>query len=506
MGAIKLKINIHTLSIIGSCVVSGMRLEKVEAVRPGISEIAKANRLTMGKDGGTVLISKFGQVVPTKDPLSLTMDLSFDGPRRIGASLLRESIRNLSEDIGFDSAHLPILVDYLVSQPYYQLGTEFAYANTLDHQYHLVTSYLNRLCRETTADHLRKIAESVTGGDDKLSECLTRAFDSVGDRGVITLTEGHSRDPSLDSREGLRCEGGWTPQEEEKSPAPLQGPLVAVSWDPLSDFEDVAAILEEASQWPDRGVCIFAPFIYGKAWDTVRVNRGKFPIHVVVHKGKPQNLHDWVLNICAVTTAQAVGSVSGTPPKSFKSEYFGYAREVTIGQKSTMIRSYEDEKTLESIDKRCGSLLASAQNTESTYDRERLLENRASISGGVCQVSVGGVTESEARDRRSKAEAAVKSMRLALEGGVVPGDGWVYLALSNLEGIRGTPLGGAFHSMFVGIHKEKAPERIEALKNGHDLWFLCNHEIYAKSAIDRVICCAISLTRQLLVCGGVILR
>jgi chaperonin GroEL len=228
-------------------------------------------------------------------------------------------------------------------------------------------------------------------------------------------------------RDGLVLDVGWTSHSMGRGDGTdrvFDGPIVAVVNQPLFSFEDVRTLMEESSQWPGRGLVLFCPKLAGDALATLVLNdaKGVLPCIAVTYSSPSlYETRDWLEDVAVVSNCLMVDPLAGDEVQNFKAEWLGSARKITVGKHRTEILSYPDSE--DRIAARVGELLRRAEGTSSDFDRDRYQERAAAMDGGLGLLKIGGYTNAEAVERRSRVEDALHAVREAVKGGVVPGAG-----------------------------------------------------------------------------------
>lgn len=417
----------------------------------GVREAHKLVSRTYGPTGAPVLIEKNGAPFATTDGASVLREAQLGDKRRIGMALVREAARETEMRTGDGTTSTALVTAALASE----MGKYLVSVGSDPHRLVAEVRAAEKVALERVlgisedADRtsLDCISLAASHWDSELAEKVVEAALLVGEEGNVTLMTYEGVGVVLEHQEGMRIPHGWASFEMAPKTGGLErvldGPLVVVSGTPLTRLEHVAPMMEAASQWPGRGLVVFAPQIYGDALATMTTNDGAgvLPCVGVEYSGSPRELRGWLDDLAAVTNAEVLDPVAGRGSDSFKDEWLGYARKITVKRDMTTILSYLDEKVSDRIDRQAARLKAESETCAYPYERDRLKERAAALDGGLCLLKVGGYTKQEAQDRRSRAEDAVQSVQRALQGGVVPGAGWtVFLTSTYLPDTDGGKL------------------------------------------------------------------
>lgn len=430
----------------------------------GVAEVAKVVRLTYGPRGGKVAVAKSGTVLVTTDGAAITREAQLGGYLRLGAKLVRSAALDTEKAVGDGTSTTVLLTDALLKEvgklaaaPDWnpvQIVKEIREAEVE------AEALLRDFASEATESILRRVAEMASHEDPEIASKVIEAVLAVGEQGSVTIAAYEGTGIVFEQREGLELPQGWASHAMCRSgiERELEGPLVAVFRQPLRRSEEIASAMETATQWPGRGLVVFAPGISGEALSTILVNDkgGTLPCVGVEYTGSPADRNDWLDDLAAVTNATVVDELAGFDRKNFEGPWLGYARRVTLRRNRTLVVSYLDEDILKKIDARASALKARAEASPYPFERDRLTERASALDGGLATLRVGGFTAPEAQDRRSRVEDALLAVQTALRGGVVPGGGRSYMVASRLlpETEGGRLLGRAMRTI-VGTLAER---------------------------------------------------
>ena len=414
----------------------------------GVREAYELVSRTYGPSGGPVLIEKRGVPFATTDGVSVLREAQLSDRRRIGLALIREAARETEMRTGDGTTSTALVASALSGLLLKRLAEAGADPQRLVAEVRAASSLaverLYGFAEDADQEDLSAIALSASHGDRELADRVIEAVLTVGEEGNITLVAHEGTGIVLEHREGMTVPQGWASFElgprSGESEREIEGPLVIVSAAPLRDMDDVVPMMESATQWPGRGLVVFASQVSGEALATMATNDrgGVLPCVAVEYDGSPRDLRGWLDDLATVTNATVLDPVAGTGPDTFCDEYLGYARKVIVSRSTTTVYSYMDDKIVARIDSQAARLKAEAEASPYPYERDRLKERAAALDGGLCLIKVGGYTKQEAQDRRGKAEDTVQAVQQALRGGVVPGAGWaLFLASTYLPDTEG---------------------------------------------------------------------
>jgi chaperonin GroEL len=397
----------------------------------GMSELAKLVSVTYGPHGSKVAVAKQGRALITTDGSALARETRFQGDERLGVSLVRAATSVVEGGAGDGTSTTVLLANALVQAAldHYAPRTwnPRALVRGVREYLPLVENLITDMARPPDEGVLRRVAHMASHGDDTVVEAVVPAVLRVGETGTVLIQPGDGVGIETEHRDGLVLDVGWASHAMGKGDGVdrvFDGPMVAVVNRPLSSFEDVRSVLEEASQWPGRGLVLFCPKLTGDALTTLVMNdaQGVLPCIAVTYLNPSlYEVHDWMEDVATVTNATNISADTGEDHREFRAEWLGSARKVTVGKHRTEVLSYPDAG--DRIGVRVEELIRRAGATSSDFDRDRYRARAAGMDGGLCVLKVGGYTNSEAVERRSRVEDTLHAVRETLTTGVVPGAG-----------------------------------------------------------------------------------
>lgn len=415
----------------------------------GMVELAKLVATTYGPNGSKVAVGKNGKVLITTDGSALAHEVRFSGLQRLGASLVRGASTKVDRSSGDGTSTTILLTGALLEAAldYYSPRTWNPVAITRELQGFLpaVEELLGQMALTPDEALLNRVAEMASHGDPDVSRAVVDAVLRVGENGTVLIRAGDGVGIETDHREGMVLDVGWashTMGKGDGTPREMEGPMVAVVNHLLSTFEDVRSMMEEASQWPGRGLVVFCPKIEGDALSTLILNeaKGVFPCIAVTYLSPSlYDTYEWLEDVATVTNAYTVGVERGDNHQEFKAEWLGSARRIIVGKHNTEIHGYQDASNR--VQARVAELHRRAVESTSDYDHDRYRERGAAMAGGLCTLKVGGYTQLEAQDRRARVEDALHAVQETLRTGVVPGAGRALHFVSTMPELQDT-LGG----------------------------------------------------------------
>lgn len=414
----------------------------------GVTELSKLVATTYGPRGAKVAVSKQGKVLITTDGSALAREVCFQDSERLGSSLVRSATSVVDGDSGDGTSTTILLAGAILESALdnYTSRTWDPVSIVRDIRDYLpaVESLITDMARTPDERVLHRVAMISSHGEDLVADRVVEAVTTVGENGTVLLSAGEGVGIELDYREGLVLDVGWASHSMGRGDGgtrDFDGPLVAVVNGTVGSFDDVRSLMEEASQWPGRGLVLFCARILGGAVTTLTLNdaKGVLPCIAISYVGPPDGASGWLEDLAAMTSSHVVDVLKGDDLREFKPEWLGSARKVSVSKNRTEILSYPDAS--DRIGERVLELHRQAEVSTYDYDKDRLRERASAMDGGLCTLKVGGYTEAEAQDRRSRAEDTLHAVRQALVSGVVPGAGRAYQFVSTMPELQET-MGG----------------------------------------------------------------
>ncbi|MBL8693857.1 MAG: chaperonin GroEL [Planctomycetes bacterium] len=420
--------------------------EAREHIRAGVKKLAKAVKVTLGPRGRNVIIQKsFGSPTVTKDGVTVAKEIELeDRYENLGAQLVKEVAAKTSDQAGDGTTTATVLAEAIFEEG---LRNVTAGANPvglkrgIEKAVAAVTDKLKSMSKPVkNHKEIAQVGTIAANNDSEIGEMLAQAMDKVGKDGVITVDEGKSLTTEVTVVEGMQFDKGYlSPHfitDTEKMQCVLENPYILVHEKKISSIKDLIPILEKIAQ-AGRPLLIIAEEVEGEALATLVVNklRGIFPCAAVKAPGFGDRRKAMLEDIATLTGGRAVFEEMGITLESLKMEDLGRAKKVIIDKENTTI--IEGAGKRDAIQGRVGAIKAELDRTTSDYDREKLQERLAKLSGGVAQVKVGAATEAEMKEKKARVEDALHATRAAVEEGILPGGGVALLrCIPIVEGLK----------------------------------------------------------------------
>ncbi|MBM3915489.1 MAG: chaperonin GroEL [Sphingomonadales bacterium] len=419
-------------------------IEARNRMKKGVDTLANAVKVTLGPKGRNVVIEKkFGAPQVTKDGVSVAKEIELEDPiENMGAQMVKEVASKTADIAGDGTTTATVLAQSIISEG---LKMVAAGANPMDLKrgidkaVSLVVGSLHAQSQTVGSDSkkIQQVATISANNDETIGKLIAEAFGKVGKEGVITVEEAKGTDTTVDVVEGMQFDRGYISPyfvtNSEKMEAELQNPYILIYDKKISNMKDILHILEKVAQG-GRPLLIIAEDLEGEALATLVVNklRGTLKVAAVKAPGFGDRRKEMLQDIAILTKGIVVSEEQGFKLENADLTYLGQAASVTIDKDNTTIVGGKGKK--EDITARVNQIKAQIETTTSDYDREKLQERLAKLSGGVAVLYVGAATEVEMKEKKDRVDDALHATRAAVEEGIVPGGGVAYIrAIESLD-------------------------------------------------------------------------
>jgi chaperonin GroEL len=405
--------------------------EARRALEKGIDILAEAVAVTLGPKGRNVVLEKkFGAPQIVNDGVTIAKEIELeDHVENTGVSLIRQAASKTNDVAGDGTTTATVLAHAIVKEG---LRNVAAGANpiALKRGIEKASDFLVEKIKEHArpvedSKAIAQVASISAGNDEEVGRMIAEAMDKVGKEGVISLEEGKSMTTELEVTEGMRFDKGYISPyfatDTERMEAVLDEPLILITDKKIALVQDLVPVLEQVAR-SGRPLLILAEDIEKEALATLVVNRLRGVLNVAAVKapGFGDRRKQMLEDIAVLTGGQVISEDAGLKLDTTKVEQLGKARRITITKDTTTIVAEGNEKQVKA---RCELLRRQIEETESSYDKEKLQERLAKLAGGVAVVKVGAATETEMKDRKLRLEDAINATKAAVEEGIVPGGG-----------------------------------------------------------------------------------
>jgi chaperonin GroEL len=405
--------------------------EARRALETGMNKLADAVRVTLGPKGRNVVLDKkWGAPTITNDGVSIAKEIELEDPyERIGAELVKEVAKKTDDVAGDGTTTATVLAWAMVHEG---LRNVAAGANPMSLKKGIeagveeAVSAIHAISKETESKSQIAQVASISAADTEIGEMIADAIDKVGKDGVITVEESQTFGMDMDLVEGMRFDKGYISPyfvtDPERMEASLEDAYILLVGSKISAVRDLLPLLEKV-MGTGKPLVIVAEDVEGEALATLVVNkiRGTFKSVGVKAPGFGERRKAMLQDMAILTGGQVVTEEVGLKLENVGLDLLGRARKVVVTKDETTIVEGSGEES--DIKGRINQIKAEIENTDSDYDREKLQERLAKLSGGVAVIKVGAATEVELKEKKHRIEDAVSTTKAAIEEGVVPGGG-----------------------------------------------------------------------------------
>ena len=422
-------------------------VEAREGLRRGVDALANAVKVTLGPKGRNVIIGKsFGGPQVTKDGVSVAKEVELEDPlENMGAQMVKEVASKTNDLAGDGTTTATILAQAIVKEG---LKNVAAGANPMDLKRGIdkaVNAIVNNLDKQSvevgnSSEKIKQVAAISANNDDAIGELITAAFEKVGKEGVITVEEAKGTDTTVDIVEGMQFDRGYISPyfvtNSDKMEADLETPYILLYDKKISAMKDLLPVLEPVAQ-SGKPLLVIAEDVDGEALATLVVNklRGSVKIAAVKAPGFGDRRKAMLEDIAILTGGTVISEERGFSLENTTIDMLGSAEKVTIDKDNTTVVNGSGD--VENIKARVNQIKAQIETTTSDYDKEKLQERLAKLSGGVAVLYVGAASEVEMKEKKDRVDDALHATRAAVEEGIVSGGGVALLqSLPSLKKIK----------------------------------------------------------------------
>ncbi len=412
-------------------------IEARNKMKRGVDILANAVKVTLGPKGRNVVLEKkFGAPSITKDGVTVAKEIELeDSIENMGAQMVKEVASKTADIAGDGTTTATVLAQSIISEG---LKNVAAGANPMDLKRGIdkaVTAVVEHLKSQSQpvgsdAAKIQQVASISANNDDTIGKLIAEAFGKVGKDGVITVEEAKGTDTNIEIVEGMQFDRGYLSAyfvtNSEKMEVELEKPYILIYDKKISAMKDILHILEKIAQ-QGAPLLIIAEDLEGEALATLIVNklRGTIKVAAVKAPGFGDRRKEMLNDIATLTKGIVVSEEQGYKLENADLTYLGRADRVTIDKDNTTIVGGAGKK--EDITARVNQIKAQIESTTSDYDKEKLQERLAKLSGGVAVLNIGAATEMEMKEKKDRVDDALHATRAAVEEGIVPGGGTAFI-------------------------------------------------------------------------------
>ena len=410
--------------------------EARKAIERGVNQLADTVKITLGPKGRNVVLDKkFGAPLITNDGVTIAKEIELEDPfENMGAQLIKEVSTKTNDVAGDGTTSATVLAQAMINEGLKNLA---AGANPMTMRRGI------KKATDAAVEAIRANSQPVSGsgdiarvgaissGDDVIGTLIAEAMEKVSQNGVITIEESKTADTYSEVVEGMQFDRGYLSPymatDTEKMEAVLEDALILITDKKVTNIQEILPLLEQIVK-AGRKLLIIAEDVEGEALATIILNklRGTFTCVCVKAPGFGDRRKEMLQDIAVLTGSQVISSDLGMELKDAQIEMLGQARQVKVTKENTVIVDGAGEAA--DIKARIAQINAQIETTTSEYDKEKLQERLAKLSGGVAVIKVGAATETEMKEKKLRIEDALNATRAAVEEGIVAGGGTAYVA------------------------------------------------------------------------------
>lgn len=402
-----------------------------ESLIQGVDKLADAVKVTLGPKGRNVILARsFGSPLITNDGVTIAKEIELEDQfENMGAQLVKEVATKTNDVAGDGTTTATVLTQAIVREGNKNVvagANPMVLKNGINKAVDVIVDELKEISKPVSSSEEKAQVAAISAGDKAIGDLIAEAMSKVGDDGVITVEEGKSVGTELDFTEGMQFDrgylSGYMVTDTEKMVADFDNPYILITDKKISNIQELLPLLEQLVQVGGKLV-IIADDVEGEALTTLVLNklRGTFNALAVKAPGFGDRRKEMLQDIAILTGGQVISEEVGLDLKNTNIDQLGRARQVKVDKDSTIIVDGAGAK--ENVDERIKQIKAQIPETTSDYDKEKLQERLAKLSGGVAVIQVGAATETEMKERKYRIEDALNATRAAVEEGMVAGGG-----------------------------------------------------------------------------------
>lgn len=408
------------------------RDEARRKILSGVEQLSAAVKVTLGPKGRNVVLDKkFGSPTITKDGVTVAKEIDLEDPyENMGAQMVKEVAEKTSDSAGDGTTTATILAEAIYREGLKNVtaganpmalkrGIEKAVERVIDELKKLATPIKDK-------KEVAQVASIAANCDKTIGDLIAEAMDKVGKDGVITVEEAKSTATTLDVVEGMQFDQGYLSPyfvtDAERMEVILEDPYILIYEKKISSIKDILPLLEKIAR-VSKPLLIIAEEVDGEALATLVVNklRGTFVACAVKAPGYGDRRKEMLEDIAVLTSGKAITEDLGIKLENLDIDDLGRAKRIKVDKENTTI--VEGAGKTQAINARIAQIKKQVEDTDSDYDKEKLQERLAKLSGGVAVINVGAATETEMKEKKARVEDALHATRAAVEEGIIPGGG-----------------------------------------------------------------------------------
>jgi len=422
-----------------------------KALEVGVDTLADAVKITLGPKGRNVVLDRgFGAPMITNDGVTIAKEIELKDPiENLGAQIVKEVATKSNDVAGDGTTTATVLAQALIKEGlkmvasganpvFIRRGMELASKKVIE-------ELTKRAKKVESNDEIAQVG-AISAGDTEIGQLIAQAMEKVGESGVITVEEARSLDTTLDVVEGMQFDNGYLSpymvSDSERMVVEMDNPFILITDKKISNMKELLPVLEKTVE-TGRPILIIAEDVEGEALATLVVNKLRGTLNVAAVKAPAfgDRRKAMLQDIAILTGGEVISEEKGIKLENTDISLLGQAKKVRITKDNTVIVDGLGEK--DEIQARIGQIKNAIAETTSDYDKEKLQERLAKLSGGVAVIKVGAATETEMKERKLRIEDALNATKAAVEEGIVPGGGTILIQIAKaiedfkLEGEEG---------------------------------------------------------------------
>ncbi|MCH9620673.1 MAG: 60 kDa chaperonin 1 [Chlamydiia bacterium] len=400
-------------------------------IKKGVCTLADAVKVTLGPKGRNVILSRsYGTPHITKDGVSVAKDIELeDAYENIGAQIVKEVASKTADKAGDGTTTATVLAETIYLNGLKSLASganPIQIKRGIDKAVENVVSQLKEKSKSISDKEIEQVATISANNDHEIGKLIAEAMDKVGKNGVVTVEEGKTLETELTVVEGMNFDRGYTNPyfvtDSEKQEAVLEDAFILIFEKKISSMKDLLPILKTVAE-AGKPFLIIAEDIEGEALATLVINRLRSGLKVCAVKapGFGDRRKEVLQDIAILTGGEVISEELGMKLETTTMEQLGRAKKVVVGKDDTTIIDGAGDK--QALEARCGLIKQQIESSTSDYDKEKLHERLAKLSGGVALIHVGAATEVEMKEKKDRVDDALHATKAAVEEGILPGGG-----------------------------------------------------------------------------------
>jgi len=405
-------------------------------MKQGVDILANAVKVTLGPKGRNVVLDKgYGAPTITKDGVTVAKEVELEDKfSNLGAEIVKEVASKTNDVAGDGTTTATVLAQSIIAEGLKNVtagADPLSLKRGIDKATEAVVKNLKKLSKEVSSQEEIEQVASISANDKEIGKIIASAMEAVGKNGVITVEESQSFGIEKEVVEGMQFDKGYVSHymvtDTEKMQAVYDEPYILITDQKVSSLQDLLPLLESMAQSGKKDLVIIADEIEGEALATLVVNkiRGVFNTLAVKAPGFGDRKKEMLQDIAALTGAKVVSEELGIKLSSANIEMLGSARKVVATKDNTTIVDGKGDEAL--VKERVAQIESAIKSADSDFDKEKLQERLAKLTGGVAVIKVGAATETEMKEKKDRIDDALNATRAAVEEGVVVGGGVAYL-------------------------------------------------------------------------------